>query len=181
MEQRMMLISDKTRDGMWPYSPSRYPIARPMTIRLRPDMVTRWLGQWGLARQQSNGSWVPGPNLRHTLFDDAITTSDPNREDSVTVGGIASLNGKAIRAQLRTDVPRAPRTPTPGVTIHNTYKQLWHYTFGNTQWIRLSGFAEWRLTNLNRTYDVLHRHSGKAVMVYTNLQQSTIVGCYRNW
>ena len=94
----------------------------------------------------------------------------------MTVGGIASRNGKAIRTQLRTDVPRAPRTPTPGVTIHNTYKQLWHYTFGNTQWIRLSGFAEWRLTNLNRTYDVLHRHSGKAVMVYTNLQQSTIVG-----
>lgn len=140
------------------------------------DIAMEVAVQWGLARQQSNGSWVPGPNLRHTLFDDAITTSDPNREDSVTVGGIASLNGKAIRTHLRTDVPRAPRTPTPGVTIHNTYKQLWHYTFGNTQWIRLSGFAEWRLTNLNRTYDVLHRHSGKAVMVYTNLQQSTIVG-----
>lgn len=69
------------------------------------DIAMEVAVQWGLARQQSNGSWVPGPNLRHTLFDDAITTSDPNREDSVTVGGIASLNGKAIRTQLRTDVP----------------------------------------------------------------------------
>lgn len=47
---------------------------------------------------------------------------------------------------------------------------------GNQKWIRLSGGVEWRLTNLNATYDAIHLHAGKAVMVYTNLQQSTIVG-----
>ena len=42
--------------------------------------------------------------------------------------------------------------------------------------MRFSGFAEWRFTGLNATYTDLHHHRSQAVMVYTNLQQSTMVG-----
>ena len=53
---------------------------------------------------------------------------------------------------------------------------MWYYTVGNRRWARLSGNVELRLTNLNATYDTIHKHMGKAVMVYTNLQQSNMVG-----
>ena len=53
---------------------------------------------------------------------------------------------------------------------------MWYYRIGNRRWVRLSGNIEWRLTNLNATYDAIHRHVGKAVMVYSNLQQSNLVG-----
>ena len=35
---------------------------------------------------------------------------------------------------------------------------------------------EWRFTNLNATYDTIHKHVGKTVMVHSNLQQSNVVG-----
>ena len=56
---------------------------------------------------------------------------------------------------------------------------MWYYTVVNEKeekWVRLSGNVEWRLTNLNTTHHSIHQHRGKVIMVYTNLQQSTLVG-----
>ena len=56
---------------------------------------------------------------------------------------------------------------------------MWYYTIVNEKeekWVHLSGNVKWRLSNLNATFHSIHQHRGKTVMVYTNLQQSTLVG-----
>lgn len=130
--------------------------------------------QWGLISVKGDGKVIPGPNLQMQLFQDVITSVNPLRNVALTVKGISSLNGKALRPQANLDMPRGN-----AVTLQRkatVYDVLWYYTIGKQKWVRLSGNLEWRLTNLNATYATIHRHVGKAVMVYSNLQQSNLVG-----
>ena len=129
--------------------------------------------QWGFIRVNSDGKVIAGPNLRMRLFLDEITSDHPQRELNLGLRGITTLNGKALHAQQNLDIPRGSDVPAAGSTV---YDLMWYYTKGEQKWVRLSGFVEWRLTNLNTTYNAIHKHTGKAVMVYTDLQQSTIVG-----
>ena len=137
------------------------------------DMAYEVALQWGFVRVDSNGKVVAGPNLRVSLFLDEITTQDPSRRQTLGVTGLKTLNGPALQTRLNLDIPRLPRVRASGASV---YDLLWYYTNGNEKWVRLTGYAEWRLTNLNATYDTIHKHSGKTVMVYSDLQQSTIVG-----
>ena len=129
--------------------------------------------QWGFIRVKSDGTVMAGPNLRMTLFEDEITADHPQRVVKVYLRGFANVNGKAIEPQGNLDIPRGDNVPASGSTV---YDLMWYYTVGSEKWIRLSGSVEWRLTKLNATYDAIHKHTGKAVMVYTDLQQSTVVG-----
>ena len=129
--------------------------------------------QWGFIEAVSETQVKAGPNLRMGLFQEAITWTTPQRQVDLRLKGVDTLMGQAFRAQKNLDMPRGQHVAASGSTLYDT---LWYYTMGNQKWIRLSGGVEWRLTNLNATYDAIHLHAGKAVMVYTNLQQSTIVG-----
>ena len=129
--------------------------------------------QWGFIRVNANGKVIAGPHLRVNVFEDEITTADPQRDVNLQVRGIKTLNGKALRARRNLDMPRGLNKPVTGSSV---YDIMWHYTRAKRKWIRLSGYVEWHLTNLNATYDAIHKHTGKAVMIYTNLQQSTVVG-----
>ena len=129
--------------------------------------------QWGFIRVKSDGTIMVGPNLRMTLFQDEITAHHPQRVVKTYLRGVSNLHGKAIEPQGNLDIPRGNNVPSSGATV---YDLMWYYTVGSEKWIRLSGSVEWRLTKLNATYDAIHKHTGKAVMVYTNLQQSTVVG-----
>ena len=93
--------------------------------------------------------------------------------------GLHSLNGIALHADPNLDIPRGDDKVLRGAT---TYDVMWYYTVvhGKTEkWVRLSGHLEWRLTNLNATYDAIHKHRGKTIMAYSNLQQSNLVGSSR--
>ena len=129
--------------------------------------------QWGFIQVDQAGKVTIGPNLRVSLFLDDITTQDPSRTLSLRVPGLTTLNGKAFHPQQNRDMPRGNHKTASGSTV---YDPLWYYTTGNEKWIRLSGYFEWHFTNLNATYDAIHKHTGKAVMIYTDLQQSTMVG-----
>ena len=129
--------------------------------------------QWGFVRVNTDGKVTLGPNLRVTVFQDDIKSGYPIREDNLRVTGIPTLNGKALRARRHLDMPRGLQKAAKGSTVYNL---LWYYTQGNEKWIRLSGYVEWHFTNLNATYDTIHRHKGKAVMVYTDLQESNMAG-----
>ena len=129
--------------------------------------------QWGFIEAVSDTKVKAGPNLRIGLFQEGITWTMPQREIDLGLKGVDTLIGKAFRAPKNLDMPRSIHVAASGSTL---YDAMWYYTVSNQKWIRLSGGVEWRLTNLNATYDAIHLHSGKVVMVYTNLQQSTIVG-----
>ena len=129
--------------------------------------------QWGFIEAVSDTKVKAGPNLRIGLFQEGITWTMPQRQMDSGLKGVNTLIGNAFRAQKNLDMPRGIHVAASGSTLYDT---MWYYTVSNQKWIRLSGGVEWRLTNLNATYDAIHRHSGKAVMVYTDLQKSTIVG-----
>ena len=129
--------------------------------------------QWGFIHVKQDGNVVPGPNLQMHLFQDDITTANPRRQMGLSVEGVDSLNGKALRAEPNLDMPCGVDYILPNAT---EYDVMWYYKIGKRRWVRLSGNIEWRLTNLNATYDAIHKHMGKAVMVYTNFQQSNMVG-----
>ena len=133
--------------------------------------------QWGFVKVDTNGKVVPGPNLQMNIFKDEITSSYPIRTTNLGVRGISTLNGKALHAVRNLDIPQLPRVRASGASETDV---LWYYHITEDKylekWVRLSGYVEWRLTNLNATYDTIHKHKGKTVMVYTDLQQSTIVG-----
>ena len=114
-----------------------------------------------------------GPNLRMTVFQGEITSSYPIRDVSLHVPGLPTLNGKALHARQHLDMPRGLDKAAKGSTV---YDVLWYYTRGDEKWVRLSGYVEWHSTNLKDTYHTIHRHKGKAVMVYTDLQESNMVG-----
>ena len=94
--------------------------------------------------------------------------------------GLNSLNGSGLHADPNLDIPHGHDQVLRGTS---PYDVMWYYTAvhgGKTEkLVRLSGHLEWRLTNLNATYDAIHKHVGKAVMVYSNLQQSNLVGSGR--
>ena len=133
--------------------------------------------QWGFVKVDAKGKVLPGPNLQMNIFKDEITSSNPLRTTSLALTGISTLNGTALHAVRNLDIPQLPRVKAAGA---NETDLVWYYTITEDKylekWVRLSGYIEWRMTNLNATYDTIHKHKGKTVMVYTDLQQSTIVG-----
>ena len=133
--------------------------------------------QWGFVKVDAKGKVLPGPNLQMNIFQDEITSSNPLRTTSMALAGVSTLNGKALHAVRNLDMPQLPRVKESGTNETNT---VWYYQVTEDKllekWVRLTGYVEWRLTNLNATYDTIHKHKGKTVMVYTDLQQSTIVG-----
>ena len=143
------------------------------------DIALEVAVQWGLVQQASNGAWVIGPNLVLSLFGggDKLTASDPPRSDSIVApqGVGRTMLGPTFRIDYRNDIPVRFGHIT-AVGAGDRFDLMWQYTSGSEQWIRLSGMIEWRFINLNRTYTALHKHPNHSVMVYTNLQQSTIVG-----
>ena len=62
--------------------------------------------QWGFILVKQDGKVIPGPNLQMNLFQDYITTGHPRRTIGLTVPGIHTLNGKALRAEPNLDMPR---------------------------------------------------------------------------
>ena len=144
------------------------------------DMAYEVALQWGFILVQSNGKVLPGPNLQIKLFDELITPLYPLRVTGVNRHGLTSLNGAALRAALNRDRPRGEDKPKRG---SSGYDVMWYYTRkykGKTErMVRFSGMFEWRLTNLTTTYDTIHKHVGKTVMVHSNLQQSNVVGPYK--
>ena len=130
--------------------------------------------QWGFIIAGDKGKVAPGPNLQMTLFQDRITSTSPSRDNGLRIPGLVSMNGDALRPQPNLDIPRGGAVTVNGGGTH--YDVLWSFSVGKENWIRLSGNMEWRLTGLNATYDAIHKHVGKAVMVYSNLQQSNVVG-----
>ena len=161
----------------YPDVSNKRPITKPINHNIYYsyfDIAYEVALQWGLIRMKQDGIVVPGPNLQMQLFQDVITTANPRRQIGLGVEGIPSLNGNALRPQFNLDMPRGNATFVhPKATVHDV---MWYYRIGRQRWVRLSGNIEWRLTNLNSTYDAIHRHVGKAVMVYSNLQQSNLVG-----
>ena len=143
------------------------------------DIALEVAVQWGLVQQSSDGTWEAGPNLRMSLFGggDKLTASDPARTaGAATPTGVESMLGPTFRFDFRNDMPVKYGRITSVASGADQYQLLWKYSAGSTQWIRLSGLVEWRFINLNQTYNALHKHPNHSVMVYTNLQQSTIVG-----
>ena len=142
------------------------------------DIALEVAVQWGLVQKDTNGAWVKGPNAVISLFGggDKLTASDPPRSDSIVApqGAGKTLLGPTFRFDFRYDRP----VRFGGITAvqGDEFDLMWPYTAGNEQWVRFSGMVEWRFINLNRTYQTLHKHPNHSVMVYTNLQQSTIVG-----
>ena len=130
--------------------------------------------QWGFVLLRPDGRVLPGPNLQMQLFKDEITTTYPARHISLRIPGLSSMNGEGLRPRKNLDMPRGN-----AISLANTatvYDVMWKYTIGDQNWVRLTGNFEWRLTNLNATYDTIHKHVGTAVMVYSNLQESNVVG-----
>ena len=128
--------------------------------------------QWGFV-QKKGTIWIPGPNVRFSMDNVTITNGYPIRRSSLRLDGIDTLNGTAFALDKRDDMPRYPRVVH---SAYNRYHLVWHYTYDNKEWVRFSGQVEWQFINLNQTFMEIHRHTGQAVMVYTNLQRSTIVG-----
>lgn len=137
------------------------------------DMAYEVALQWGFVRVDTSGKVKIGPNLRMNVFPDEITSLSPLRTDDFSLPGVPVLNGPALRGRRHLDMPRSPLTAGKGSTV---YDVLWYYTKGSEKWVRLSGYVEWHFTNLKDTYNTIHRHKGKAVMVYTDLQESNMVG-----
>ena len=133
--------------------------------------------QWGLILVKNDGNVIPGPNLQMQLFEDLITPLYPPRKTELNLEGLISLNGSGLHADPNMDIPRGYDQVLRGT---NRYDVIWYFTAvhgGKTEkLVRLSGHFEWRLTNLNATYDAIHKHVGKTIMVYSNLQQSNSVG-----
>ena len=142
------------------------------------DIALEVAVQWGLVQQSSDGTWEAGPNLHVSLYGggDKITASDPPRTAGLGLAGVESMLGPTYRVDFRNDMPLRGGRITSVATGSNRFQLLWHYTAGSAQWIRLSGLVEWRFINLNKTFNALHKHPSNAVMVYSNLQQATIVG-----
>ena len=132
---------------------------------------------WGFVAW--NGTkYVPGPNVRFNLNNYEITSSVPPIDTSgITFTGFDRLHGKAHRVEKHNDKPSFPDIVANGQT---DFDELWVFTrrqgSQRVLFVRFSGYCEWRFINLNQTYQTIHQHVGQAVMVYTNLQQSTIVG-----
>ena len=137
------------------------------------DMAYEVALQWGFVRLDARGKVTIGPNLRLTVYQDEITSSYPRRVNSLAIPGISTLNGPALQGRRHLDLPRSPLQAAKGSSV---YDVLWYYTKGSEKWVRLTGHVEWHFTNLRDTYQTIHRHKGKAVMVYTDLQESNMVG-----
>ena len=136
--------------------------------------------QWGLVQEVDDGTWVVGPNLSWTPFhaNEQINDSYPPRVSSLqTPGNLATMNGVATRLRRRLDIPVTfYGRITALATGANNFQLLWYYEAGNQKWIRLTGMVEWRISNIRRTFTNLNKHPNHSVMVYSNLQQATIVG-----
>ena len=141
------------------------------------DMAYEVALQWGFILVKADGNVIPGPNLQIKLFDDLITPLYPVRTRDLNAPGLHSFNGSACLADLNKDRPRGDDHGLRGIS---GYDVMWYYTRDYSskteKLVRLSGMLEWRFTNLNATYDKVHKHVGKTVMVHSNLQQSNVVG-----
>ena len=144
------------------------------------DMAYEVALQWGFILVQTSGKPIPGPNLQIKLFDDLITPLYPIRDRGINRHGLQAFNGAALLAALNKDRPRGDDSPLRG---SSGYDVMWYYTRTykkkTEKMVRFSGMFEWRLTNLNATYDAIHKHVGKTVMVHSNLQQSNVVGPHK--
>lgn len=135
------------------------------------DMSVEVALQWGfLVEAPKQHGYLLGPNCSYTMDNVTITDSYPPRTSSIKVDGISNLNGKAYHSAKRADHPAilAPST--------TAYDIFWVYISGGAPWVRFSRAYEWRFRGFNETFANIHNHSSKAVLVYTNLQQSSIVG-----
>ena len=141
------------------------------------DMAYEVALQWGFIGVKPDGNVIAGPNLQLKLFDDLITPLYPVRSRGLNRHGLHSYNGSVCLADLNKDRPRGDDSGLRGIS---GYDIMWYYTRvynGKTeQLVRLSGMFEWRFTNLNATFDKLHKHVGQTVMVHSNLQQTNLVG-----
>lgn len=141
------------------------------TVYSSLDMSVEVALQWGfLVEAPKRGGYLLGPNCTYNMDNTTVTDSYPARTSSVALDGIATLNGKAHHSTPHADHPAILPTGT------TKYDIFWVYLFFGTPWVRFSRAYEWRFRNLNQTFDNIHNHSSKAVLVYTNLQQSSIVG-----
>ena len=62
------------------------------------------------------------------LFQDDITTGHPRRYLEVTVEGVHTLNGKALRAEPNLDMPRRDDKVVRRAT---EYDVMWYYKVGH--------------------------------------------------
>ena len=129
--------------------------------------------QWGFVKKEG-ANYVLGPNCQFELDNATITDSYPKRTIDPAIMGLATFNGKAYLSKKHLDKPSDQTGDT------DPYKLFWVHQDvglgGSEYYVRFSGYAKWRFSDLNDTYNNIHHHRSQAVMVYTNLQQSTIVG-----
>ena len=136
------------------------------------DMSVEVALQWGFlvkAPTYAQG-YLLGPNCSYIMDNTTITDNYPPRTSSVAVDGISDLKGKAYHTAKRAD---HPAVLAPSTTAYDIF---WVYIQSGSPWVRFSRAYEWRFRGLNESFVNIHNHSSKAVLVYTNLQQSTVVG-----
>ena len=133
------------------------------------DMSFEVAEQWGFIRIHADDLMV-GPNCTYVLDNVDITDDYPPRTSAAVIPGVSNPNGPAHRYESRFDRPTL-------ATGQSNNRLVWDYTIpGKGKWVRFSRFAEWHFKRINDTFNNLHYHPTKAVLVYTNLQQSSIVG-----
>lgn len=129
--------------------------------------------QWGFVVPAPSTGYVNGPNCSYIMDNASITDSHPPRTSTVTSGlnlVLSQVNGKAYHPHTRPDYPSSA---APGQSKFNLF---WTYVDAGDVYVRFSRTVEWHFHGLNKTFEDIHNHASKAVLVYTNLQQSTIVG-----
>ena len=137
------------------------------------DMSLEVAMQWGFlipAPPNADTPYLIGPNCSYNMDNAVITDSDPPRTSGVAVDGISDLKGKAYHPQER------PDHPAHLAQSQSAFSIIWSYSDSGAVWVRFSRSVEWHFHGLNKSFVDIHSHPSKAVLVYTNLQQSTIVG-----
>ena len=133
------------------------------------DMSYEVAMEWGFLKLNGPDIML-GDNCAYTIDNVTITDDFPPRTSAVAIAGVDDMNGPAHAYQTRFDRP-------PTSSQSSTARLFWKYTIiGKGHYVRFSRFAEWRFKHLNDTFHSIHSHPSKAVLVYTNLQQSTVVG-----
>lgn len=144
--------------------------ANSSTVYRSFDLAVDTALQWGFI-EKNGSSYRLGPNCSFTLDTLTITDRTPQRTSNTIPTGLTTLNGKTYLSEKRYD------KPTTATGDADPFYVFWVHTerFPHT-YVRFSGFVEWRFSGLSATHTNIHHHQSQAVMIYTNLQQSTMVG-----
>ena len=133
------------------------------------DMSFEVALEWGFIKMNGPDTML-GDNCAYTLDNVTITDDFPPRTSAVSIAGVDDMNGAAHAYQERFDRPSASSSGSNS-------RLIWRYSIvGKGYYVRFSRLAEWHFKHLNDTFHGIHSHPSKAVLVYTNLQQSTVVG-----